>query len=168
MKTKIQLKKLDMRGFSHDVGIVAFAVIFAIIGVGYVVASRAASCTTPTSAPGPITRSEGAVSSSVSNSCLPVSGTVSSPVSSSPVTGEQLSIPPQRRPAQYVHVCISAKITYVTQGTPNCLPGGVFQFNYGPNVAGTVYSIPCKTTNTNTIRYAYISASEACPVGTTR
>lgn len=38
------LKKLDARGFSHDVLIVLFVVIFAIAGVGYLVASHADDC----------------------------------------------------------------------------------------------------------------------------
>lgn len=166
MKIKIPFKRLNARGFSHDIGIVVFAVIFGIIGVGYLVASHAASCTPVASGPGPVLRSEGAVSSTADTSCQPASGPVSTPAAS----GEQLSIPPQRRPAQYVHVCINKKIniTYVTQGAPNCLSNDTFQFNYGPNVAGTFYSTPCKTTNTNSLRYAYVSASEACPTGTTR
>jgi hypothetical protein len=86
-------------------------------------------------------------------------------------TGEQLSQPPQRRPVQYVHVCGIGNTIYVTQGTPNCLPGGVFQFNYDPSVPGTYYSIPCATTNGNSstsspLRYAYISSGEVCPAGT--
>jgi hypothetical protein len=163
-------KKLDMRGFSHDIALVAFVVIFAISGVAYLVASRAASCTPVKPGPGPVLRSEGAVSSTADTSCQPASGPTSSPVSTPAASGEQLSIPPQRRPAQYVHVCVNKKatVTYVTQGTPNCLPGDTFQFNYGPNVAGTVYNVPCKTTKTNSLRYAYISAGKACPTGTTR
>ena len=165
MKINIKLKKLDARGFSHDIGIVMFAVIFAIIGVGYVVASHADSCSPASSA---VSKKEQAVSAvSVSQNCA-VSGAASTPVSTTPQgPGEQLSIPPQRRPAQYVHRCFTATVPeYVTQGTPNCLPGGTFRANYGPNVAGTVYSIPCKTTGTQ-LRYAYISANESCPAGTT-
>jgi len=37
------MKKLDNRGFSHDLLIVAFVLLFAIAGVAYLVASRAAS-----------------------------------------------------------------------------------------------------------------------------
>ena len=176
MKTKIKLRKLDARGFSHDVGIVVFAVIFAIIGVGYLVASHASSCTTPVSPPGPVLYSENAVSSSTATTnCQPVSSPTSSPVSTPPASGEQLSIPPQRRPAQYLHVCTvntpAAITTYVTQGTPNCLPGGIFQFNYDPSVPGTYYNVPCATTNGNSsasspLRYAYISSGEVCPAGT--
>lgn len=39
----MKIKKLDARGFSHDVILVGFVVIFAIAGVGYIVASHAAS-----------------------------------------------------------------------------------------------------------------------------
>ena len=39
------MKKLDNRGFSHDLLIVAFVLIFAIAGVAYLVASRAQSTT---------------------------------------------------------------------------------------------------------------------------
>ncbi|MDB5171195.1 MAG: hypothetical protein JWO35_889 [Candidatus Saccharibacteria bacterium] len=41
----MKIKKLDVRGFSHDILMVAFVVIFAVVGVGYVVASHADSCT---------------------------------------------------------------------------------------------------------------------------
>jgi hypothetical protein len=162
MKIKIPIKRLDTRGFSYDIGMVIFAVIFGIVGVAYLVASHADSCT-PVS--GAVSSTEGPVSNL---QCSPVSSPASTPVSSQqdPGQGEQLSIPPQRRPAQYVHVCVTGNITYVTQGTPNCLTNGIFRFNYGPNVAGTVYSIPCKTTNTSSLRYAYISANETCPPGT--
>jgi hypothetical protein len=81
-------------------------------------------------------------------------------------SGEQLSKPPARRPAQYLHVCVSAGTTYVTQGTPNCLAGGTFQFNYDPSVPGTLYNVPCQATNTTALRYAYISSTEKCPSGT--
>jgi hypothetical protein len=37
----MKLRKLDMRGFSHDMALVAFVAVFAIIGVGYLVASHA-------------------------------------------------------------------------------------------------------------------------------
>jgi hypothetical protein len=169
MKTKIQFRKLDARGFSHQIGMAAFAVVFAIVGVGYLVATHAASCTTPKPPAGPVLRTEGIVSAvSVPQNCQPVSTPASTPVSTQPpAAGEQLSIPPQRRPAQYVHRCSAPTVPeYVTQGTPVCLPGGTFKANYGPNVAGTVYSIPCRTTNSNTLRYAYISSSEVCPPGT--
>jgi len=95
---------------------------------------------------------------------------VSAPSSTINVTtsgsGEQLSKPPARRPAQYLHVCISAGTTYVTQGSPNCLPGGTFQFNYDPSVPGTYYNVPCQATNTSALRYVYISSGEKCPSGT--
>ncbi|HEX4774083.1 MAG TPA: hypothetical protein VH234_01030 [Candidatus Saccharimonadales bacterium] len=46
----MKLKKLNARGFSHDMVLVLFVVIFAIAGVGYLVASHAA-------APSPCTQS---------------------------------------------------------------------------------------------------------------
>lgn len=57
----MKIKKLDMRGLSHDLMIVAFVVVFAIAGVAYLVASHADSC---------------------SPSLKPVSGAVSVPASS--------------------------------------------------------------------------------------
>jgi hypothetical protein len=41
------MKKLNARGFSHEFLLVAFVVIFAVIGVGYLVASRADTSTAP-------------------------------------------------------------------------------------------------------------------------
>ena len=83
------------------------------------------------------------------------------------VSKEQLSKPPDRRPPQYVHICTdTANITYVSQGTPDCLPGGTFQSDYGPTVAGTYYSVPCQTVNSAVLRYVYISSNETCPRGT--
>ena len=41
----MKLKKLDLHGFAHDVVLVAFVAVFAIAGVGYLVASRAATPT---------------------------------------------------------------------------------------------------------------------------
>lgn len=160
----MKLKKLDSRGFSHDIGMVVFAVAFAIIGVGFLVASHADSCN-PVS--GVILRKEAAMSpTSLAQNCKPASGAVSTPVSTQPpASGEQLSIPPQKRPAQYIHVCVSGTVTYVTQGNPTCLPGGKFQFDYGPNVAGTFYSYPCKTIS-GSLRYAYVANGSACPPGT--
>lgn len=38
------MKKLDVRGVAHDVLLVAFVVVFAVAGVGYLVASHANSC----------------------------------------------------------------------------------------------------------------------------
>lgn len=40
----MKIKRLNARGFSHDLLLVAFVVIFAISGVAYLVASRADSC----------------------------------------------------------------------------------------------------------------------------
>jgi cell wall-associated NlpC family hydrolase len=40
-KQKMKLKKLNMRGFSHDIVLLAIVIIFAIGGVGYLVASHA-------------------------------------------------------------------------------------------------------------------------------
>ncbi len=40
----MRIKKLNSRGFSHDVLAVAFVVIFAVAGVAYLVASHADSC----------------------------------------------------------------------------------------------------------------------------
>ncbi|MDL2362976.1 MAG: hypothetical protein QFB86_01175 [Patescibacteria group bacterium] len=58
------MKKLDTRGVAHQIALIAFVVLFAVVGVGYLVASHADSCNPPSSV-------SGAVSSSVSS---PVSG----------------------------------------------------------------------------------------------
>ncbi|HEX5797483.1 MAG TPA: hypothetical protein VFX86_03780 [Candidatus Saccharimonadales bacterium] len=82
---------------------------------------------------------------------------------------EELSKPPERRPVQYIHVCeeTSSNTFYVTQGKPNCLPGGVFQFDYSTDVPGVVYSTPCQTTDdASKLRYVYISEDATCPAGT--
>jgi hypothetical protein len=162
----MKLKKLDMRGFSHDIFLVAFVLVFVIVGVAYLVASHADTCV-PSTSP---------------TACQPASGPVSR---SKLAAGEQLSIPPQRRPVQYVHLCkvgttsgvplpgpintgaSNTSTLYVTQGTPNCLAGSTFQYNYAPSVPGTVYSVPCETTSGALLRYVYISTTENCPVGTT-
>ncbi len=81
--------------------------------------------------------------------------------------GEQLSKPPQRRPTQYVHICNVGSTTYITQGSPNCLPGGSYSGDYGPGVPGTTYDIPCYNLTGTVIRLVYISAPETCPAGTT-
>ncbi len=68
------MKKLDMRGMSHDILIVAFVAIFAISGVAYLVASHADSCK-PTSGP-----MSGPASGAVSGKDCPTSGPVSGPL----------------------------------------------------------------------------------------
>ena len=92
--------------------------------------------------------------------------TVATAASSS---GEQLSLPPQRRPAQYLHLCLAGGTYYVTQGTPDCLAGGTFQYDYAPTVPGTAYNVPCATTTTDTaslVRLIYIASGAICPAGT--
>jgi hypothetical protein len=49
----MKLKKLNVRGFSHEIGLILFVIIFAIAGVGYVVASHA----DPIACPGTATTS---------------------------------------------------------------------------------------------------------------
>jgi hypothetical protein len=99
---------------------------------------------------------------------LPVTPTPTIPTNPALPNKEELSKPPARRPVQYIHVCTdAANITYVSQGSPQCLAGGVFKFDYDQTVAGTYYSVPCQTTNSTSLRYVYISTSEACPSGTT-
>jgi hypothetical protein len=67
----MRLKKLNARGFSHDIMIVAVVVVFAVCGVGYMVASHADDCT-------PVS---GAVTAPVTTTtnCTPASSPVSSP-----------------------------------------------------------------------------------------
>lgn len=81
---------------------------------------------------------------------------------------EELNKQGQRRPPQYLHICDTpdGSVEYVSQGNPNCLGNDVYQGDYDPSVAGTVYSSPCKTTS-GKLRYVYISNDETCPPGTT-
>src|SRR4051812_20808377 len=51
-KTGKQMKKLNKKGFSHQVVLLAFIVVFAIAGVGYLVATHAASSCKRTFGPG--------------------------------------------------------------------------------------------------------------------
>lgn len=91
----MKIKKLDARGFSHDLVIVAFVVIFAIAGVGYLVASHADTCPAVSGA------ASDAASNTSSGSCPPASGAVSSPtlvgsctlngVPANPTSGQQLA-----------------------------------------------------------------------------
>ena len=95
----------------------------------------------------------------------------SSPDTSTPTATlpnkEEANTQGTRRPIQYIHICdTSDNIEYVSQGTPKCLGSDAFQSDYPTNVAGTVFSSPCKTTSSPT-RYVYISNDEACPSGTT-
>lgn len=94
--------------------------------------------------------------------------TAPAPTSSS--SGEQLSIPPARRPVQYVHLCASDSTYYVTQGAVTCWAGGSFIENYPSSVPGTYYDLPCVSSSTSptATRFAYISSNESCPAGTTR
>lgn len=71
-------KKLDARGFSHDILIVLFVVIFAIAGVAYLVASHADSCDSSASGV------SSATSDTTSDATCPVSDSTSGAVSSSP------------------------------------------------------------------------------------
>jgi hypothetical protein len=66
----MSLKKLNNRGFSHDILIVALVVVFAVCGVAYMVASHADECT-------PVS---GAVTAPVTTTnCTPASSPVTSP-----------------------------------------------------------------------------------------
>src|SRR5665213_3464623 len=81
----MKLRKLNMRGFSHDIVIVLFVVVFAIAGVGYLVASHADNCN-PVSGvtSGPVST---VVSSPVSTpTCQPVSITAPTNYAASQIT----------------------------------------------------------------------------------
>jgi hypothetical protein len=82
---------------------------------------------------------------------------------------EQLSIPPQRRPVQYLGLCEVGKTGYVSSGTSNCWAGGTLLENYSPSVPGTYYDIPCVQVNANSAadRFVYIASGEVCPAATT-
>ncbi len=83
----MKINKLNARGFSHDLLLVGVIVLTAIIGVGYIVASHAETCS-PVS--GPVSEiSSGVVSSSASGAvsgdvelCAATSGPVTAPASS--------------------------------------------------------------------------------------
>ncbi len=63
----MKIKKLNMRGFSHDMFLVLFVVVFAIAGVTYLVASHADPCN-PGTVSGPIIYpASGQVSGSISS-----------------------------------------------------------------------------------------------------
>jgi hypothetical protein len=99
----MKLKKLNARGFSHDIIIVLFVVIFAIAGVGYLVASHADNSCSPTSGP-----SSSATSDTVSD---PTSDASSSPVC-------QPTSSPTSTPT-------SAPTTPATKLTASCVINGV-------------------------------------------
>ncbi len=100
------------------------------------------------------------------------STTLSVVTQSAPTTtngAEQLSIPPQRRPAQYLSLCGVGKTGYVSDGTSNCWAGGSLLENYAPSVPGTYYNVPCVSVSSNSTadRFVYIASGEVCPGQTT-
>ncbi|HVA11222.1 MAG TPA: fibronectin type III domain-containing protein [Candidatus Dormibacteraeota bacterium] len=102
---------------------------------------------------------------SSNESCVPGTSRVPSQLAQ----GEQLSMPPARRPAQYLHVCTSSvSQIYVTLGSSSsgCTFGGNFVQNYPPTVLGIVQNIACGATSGSLMRYAYIQSGESCPSGT--
>lgn len=93
------MKKLDIRGVAHDVLLVGFLVVFAIGGVAYVVASRAATCEAAVSSSA--SSAVSLVSSPVSNECAPVSLATSAPASTpvpNPPTTTPTPTPPTTTP----------------------------------------------------------------------
>jgi hypothetical protein len=80
-------------------------------------------------------------------------------------TGEQLSEPPARRPAQYNQVCeqLGPLVVYITHGSPACFNSDTHLGNYAASVPGTIYSVPCETPSGADRRYVYISTAENCP-----
>jgi hypothetical protein len=107
------MKKLNSRGFSHDIAMMLVVVVFAIGGVGYLVASHADSCN-PTS--GPVS-----TPASGSSTVCPTSSPTSSPVSS-PVTGSK------------AYLMASPKNITATVSKANAQPDGLV---YGPAVTIT-------------------------------
>lgn len=67
----MKIKKLDARAFSHDLFLVAFVVMFSVIGVGYLVISHADSCTQSVSG-----ATSSPTSAADSSSCTPTSAPV--------------------------------------------------------------------------------------------
>jgi|GEM_PF-3139328 hypothetical protein len=86
-----------------------------------------------------------------------------------PTAAEELSIPPQRRPVQYLSLCGVGKTAYVSDNTSNCWAGGSLLENYAPSVPGTYYNVPCVGAAANSVadRFVYIAPGEVCPSGTT-
>ena len=86
-----------------------------------------------------------------------------------PVVAEQLSIPPQRRPVQYLSLCQVGAIAYVSDNTSNCWAGGSLIENYSPSVPGTYYDVPCVQVAGNSAadRFVYIAPGTGCPGQTT-
>ncbi len=72
------------------------------------------------------------------------------------------------RPPQYVHECQTPTGTiYVSHGgSPKCLSGDTFKFDYGPTAPRTYYSVPCASITGGQLRYIYIASVETCPTGT--
>jgi hypothetical protein len=76
----MKIKKLGSQGFSHDILMVFFVVVFAVAGVAYIVASRADSCSDAVSGSVSSATSEAtseSVSGATSVASCPVSDTVS-------------------------------------------------------------------------------------------
>jgi hypothetical protein len=107
-------KRLDAGGFSHDLLIVAFVVIFMLVGAAYLVATHAATCGNPVSGvvSGVSAPASGSVSQPASGSC-PVSSPVSAPVSSPAPTSF----------GTYMTVSSTAITNYLSRGNPNNVSG---------------------------------------------
>jgi hypothetical protein len=81
----MKLKKLNAKGFSHEILLVAFVVIFAVAGVAYIVASHADSCSNGGTAAAKV-NSNGGVSAP-SCSAVSVSGPVAKVKATCKITG---------------------------------------------------------------------------------
>jgi len=174
------MKKLDMRGITHDVVAIAFVVVFAIGGIAYLVASHADSCSSAASGPtsSPVT----------SVACITASGPVAgqdtlsgtcalSGVPTNPSYGQQ----------------ISPNVTFTNTGTIALTPNAIVNVETfgdsgdrggkgGPVTApalglrqsvtvstGFQYTVPYSSASTRRLVFSVISSNPkfSCPVTTT-
>jgi len=108
-------QRLNARGFSHDLILVAFVVVFALVGAAYLVATHAATCGNAVS--GVSSPASGSVSQPASGSCPVVSGPVSSPTSS------PVSVPTPAPLSNYMTVSSTAVTNYLSRGNPSNVSG---------------------------------------------
>lgn len=151
----MKITKLNIRGFTHDLTLIAFIAIFAIVGVGYLVASRADSCT-PVSGPSVSGFSTPDGGTNVI-SPSPEGGTVSQPVSgcpaSGPVTGPATPAPIIKFSASPNIVTGGAASTLIwaSVNATSCVGGGGWSgskatsgsASTGPLTATTIYALKC-------------------------
>lgn len=109
------MKKLNSKGLSHDLVLVAFVVIFAISGVAYMVASKAATCNSadPWSKCGPVSQ---VVSTAKSGAAATCSVTNSSKTRIKPAITIQNSGMKSIKPTVTVNTSVNANGTTIQSG----------------------------------------------------